>query len=196
MIGLETRRPIWPHVYTVAPLVVIGTKEGNTYDMAPKHMAMPLGRENFFGFICTPQHSTWHNVLKEGCFSVSYPKPDQVTITSLAASPRCGEDNAEKPVISGLPTVAAPHIDTLFLRDAYLCLECRLLDVMEGFGEFGLIAGEITGAYVDEDYKIYSELSDDELIRKSPLLAYIAYGRFATIEDTMAFPFPRGFETG
>ena len=93
LITLDTELPIWNQFYTVAPLVVIGTKEGDAYDLAPKHMATPLGRENYFGFVCTPRHSTYHNVKKEKAFTVSFPRPDQVILTSLAAWPRCGFEN-------------------------------------------------------------------------------------------------------
>ena len=196
LVHLNIDEPIWPHFYTVAPLVVIGTKEGDAYDMAPKHMAMPLGRDNYFGFMCTPAHSTWHNVVAEGYFTVSFPKPDQVVLASLAASPRCGEQLNDKPVLAGLPTFKSELLDALFLKQSYLYLECRLLKVVKGFGRFGLIAGEIIGAHVDEDHKIWSEGDDDAMIHKSPLLAYIAHGRFAAIRNTHEFPFPRGFEKG
>lgn len=196
LVQLDTGLPIWPHVYTVAPLVVIGTKEGEGYNMAPKHMAMPLGRDNYFGFVCTPDHSTWRNVLRDKCFTVSFPKPDQVVLTSLAASPRCGDHHTNKPILDGLPTFMAEHIDAPFLRESYFYLECELIKVVDGFGRYGLIAGRIIGAYVDEDSKIYSEHDDGSLIYKSPLLAYLALGRFAEIKESRAFPFPRGFEKG
>lgn len=183
-------------MFTVAPLVVIGTKEGESYNLAPKHMAMPLGRENYFGFICTPDHTTWHNVLNEKVFTVSFPKPDQVVLASLAASPRCGDSLSDKPILDSLPHFMSSKVDAPFLEYSYLYLECELVKVVEGFGEFGLIAGKITGAYVDEGSKIWSEGDSGALLHEHPLLAYIAYGRFAMIKDTYEFPFPRGFESG
>jgi flavin reductase (DIM6/NTAB) family NADH-FMN oxidoreductase RutF len=196
IVALDTNLPIWPHVFTIAPLVVIGTKEHGGYDMAPKHMAMPLGRGNFFGFVCTPKHSTWSNVIRTNYFTVSFPRPDQVVLASLSASPRCDEDLLDKPIIEFLPTFKAPHLDALLLENSYLQLECELVKVIEGFDEFGIIAGKITGAYVADDSKVYSELDLDQLILNSPLLAYVAYGRFAQVSKTHAFPFPNGFEKG
>ena len=61
---LNTSFPIWDQVFTVAPLVVIGTKEGENYDLAPKHMATPVSFNNYFGFTCTPEHSTYQNIKK------------------------------------------------------------------------------------------------------------------------------------
>jgi flavin reductase (DIM6/NTAB) family NADH-FMN oxidoreductase RutF len=127
---------------------------------------------------------------------VSFPKPDQVVLTSLAASPRCGDHLTEKPILQGLPTVKSKNIDALFLKDSHVYLECSLFKVIQGFGSFGLIAGKITSAWVDEDSKVWSGSDPASLINSNPLLAYIATGRFASIKETHEFPFPKGFEKG
>jgi hypothetical protein len=88
-VSLDISQPIWGRVFTVAPLVVIGTKEGEEYDLAPKHMVTPLGHDNFFGFVCTPKHATYHNAKKEKAFTVSFVTPKQVVLASLTATPRC-----------------------------------------------------------------------------------------------------------
>ena len=194
LIGLDTSLPIWEHFFTVSPLVVIGSKEGDNYDLAPKHMAFPMGYDNFFGFVCTPRHSTYHNVLKEGCFSVSYLIPDKVLLASLAASPRVESDNYSKTILEGLPTVRAEQIDALFIRDSYLFLECRLHKVIDDFGQNSLITGRIIGAYVRSEYLRESEKDEQEMIHAAPLLSYLAYGRFAEIRQSYAFPFPKDFK--
>ncbi len=194
MITLDTNRPIWDHFFLVTPLVVIGTKEGKSYDMAPKHMAMPLGHDNFFGFVCTPRHSTYHNVEREGHFTVSFPKPNQIVMASLTASPRCEKEGKAKPILDGLPTFSAPNIDAPFLENGYLYFECKHLKTVDGFGHHSLICGEITGAYVDESYMRVSEMDEQEMVYRSPLLTYLQYGRFAETKETMAFPFPKDFK--
>lgn len=193
LIELNTERPIWERFFTVAPLVVIGTKEGDHYDLAPKHMAMPLGYDNYFGFVCTPRHGTYHNAKREGAFTVSFPHADQVVLTSLAASPRGGEANQEKPILEALPTFRAEEVDALFVAKSYLYLECRLFKIVDGFGENSLICGRIVRAFVEEDALRQPEREDQELIRGRPLLAYLAYGRFAEIKESYAFPFPKDF---
>lgn len=193
-VELDNSRPIWERFFTVAPLVVVGTREGESYDMAPKHMAMPLGQDNFFGFICTPRHSTYHNVRREGFFTVSFPKPGQVVLASLSASPRCGEGGDEKLILQGLPLRMAPSVDAPFLEGSYLFFECKHLKTVDGFGQHSLICGRITAAFVDEAYLRTSEQDEQEQIYHSPLLAYLAYGRFAEIRETRAFPFPRDFK--
>ena len=41
-ITLNVKESIWEHFYTVAPLIVVGTKENNGFDLAPKHMVTPM----------------------------------------------------------------------------------------------------------------------------------------------------------
>ena len=44
LIAVDVDRPIWDHFFMVAPLVVVGTLEADGQpDLAPKHMAMPMG---------------------------------------------------------------------------------------------------------------------------------------------------------
>jgi len=193
IVTLSVTNSIWNHFYTVSPLVVIGTKEYDQYDLAPKHMAMALGQENYFGFICTPKHATYHNAKHNEFFTVSFPKPDQVTLASLAAAPRCEEVNYNKKIVDLLPTIKAPNIDALFLKDAYLYLECTLHNIIDGFGQYSLISGKIIGAHVDEKYlKIYDQ-DDQSMLLKSPLLGFLAYSRYTVIRESNDFPMPKDF---
>ena len=84
LIPLDVSFPVWDRFFMVAPLVVIGTREEDgTYDLAPKHMVTPLGWKNYFGFVCTPEHSTYQNVRRTEAFTVSFPTSDAVVLTSL-----------------------------------------------------------------------------------------------------------------
>lgn len=191
---LDTDSTIWNKFYTVAPLTVIGSKEEEErYDLAPKHMVTPLGHDNYFGFVCTPSHMTYQNVLREEEFTVSFVRPDQVVMASLAATPRCGESDYEKKILEFLPTVKARTVDALFVKDAYLYFECRLARVVDGFGKFSLLAGKIIEAHVHNDAMRISDIDEAEAIRRMPLLAYLPYGRFAEIKETLSFPYPRDF---
>lgn len=193
LVNLEISQPIWDQFLTVAPLVVVGTKEEDgSYDMAPKHMAMPLGWENYFGFVCTPKHHTYQNVRREGTFTVSFPKPEQVILTSISATPRC--ENNEKPALAALPTFPASVVDSLFLQNAYLFLECEVAKIADGFGENSLIAGKIVAAQVEQQALRVSELDDQDLLLQTPLLAYLSPGRYATINHSNSFPFHSGFK--
>lgn len=184
---------VWERVFTVAPLVVIGTREGDGYDLAPKHMATPLGWEEYYGFVCTPDHGTYGNAREHGAFTVSYPRPDQVVVTSLTATPREAE-NEPTPGLSALPTAPAERVDGVVLRDAHLALECETDRIIDGFGRGSLIVGRIVAARAHPDALRASEVDDEDLIRAWPLLAYLAPGRYARISETRAFPFPAGFQ--
>jgi len=193
LVSLDLDQPIWERFFTVAPLVMVGTRERDgTYDLAPKHMAMPLGWGNYFGFICTPRHHTYSNIRRTREFTVSFPRPSQVLTVSLTATPRCDHDR--KPALNALPTIPAQLVDGVFLQDAYLNLECQLIRIVDDFGENSLIAGRIVAAHVDETALRSCDRDDQDLLRQSPLLAYLSPGRFVTLDHSQAFPFHEGFQ--
>ena len=192
LVTLREDPPLWDRVFTVNPLVLVGTKETDGgYDLAPEHMAFPMGWENYFGFVCTPRHTTYHNARREGVFTVSYPRPTQVVLASLAASPR--EGDGAKPALYALPTFPAIEVDGVFVEDAYLFLECVLDRIVDDFGENSLIAGRVVVAHVREDYLRSLDRDDNDLIHDSPLLAYLSPGRYAHVENSNSFPFPANF---
>jgi flavin reductase (DIM6/NTAB) family NADH-FMN oxidoreductase RutF len=192
-IPLPVDSPIWPSFFTVAPLVIVGTMEpdGESPDLAPKHMAMPLGWSNFFCFVCSPRHATQRNAQRTGAFTVSFPRPEQIVATSLAAGPR--DEAGDKPDLEAIATFPAAEVEGVLVRDAYLWLECRLDRVVDGFGENTMIIGEVAAAAVAEDSMRSEEDDDSDLVAGSPLLAYVSPGRFARISQTYSFPFHTNF---
>jgi flavin reductase (DIM6/NTAB) family NADH-FMN oxidoreductase RutF len=192
LISLSMAHPIWDRFFTVAPLIVVGSREPTgEYDLAPKHMATPLSWENHFGFVCTSSHATYRNVKSEGVFTVTFPTPNQVIAASLAAGPRC--QDSSKPSLRALATMRAKVIDGVFLQQGYLFLECRLDRIVDGFGSNSLIAGKVVAAHVAEQALRMADLDDQDLLLQSPLLAYLAPGRYATIDRSLSFPLPAGF---
>ncbi|MBT8235130.1 MAG: flavin reductase [Bacteroidia bacterium] len=192
-VNLDPKTPIWDRVYTIAPLVIIGSKEGDSYDLAPKHMAAPMGFDNYFGFVCTPDHKTYHNIRQYEEFTVSFPNPDQVLMASLTASNRKSVGNKTTSVLDALEVAWGHTVDAPVVAGCYLYLECALHRIVDGFGTNALITGYIHKAYVDEDLLRVSEIDEGDQIARHPLLAYIANGRFAKIEQTFNFPFPKDF---
>ena len=193
LIELDTGSSIWESFYTVFPLVVIGTREADgSDDLAPKHMAMPMSWKNHFGFVCTPRHNTYQNIQREGQFSVTYMRPSQTVLASLAASPRC--EDGSKPVTASLPTFAADSINAVFVEQGYLFLECELQQMIDDLGENSLVLGRILKARVAEDALRSSDRDDEDLVYDSPLLAYLYPGRFAEISDSNQLPLPAGFK--
>ena len=191
-VSLDVKETIWDHFYTVAPLVVIGSKEGEGFDLAPKHMATPLGFSDFFGFVCTPRHKTYHNIKTSGHFSVSFVRPDQILLSSLAAMPRCSVEEFTKDITDHIPTLLSQN--SIFIRDSYVMLDCSLHKIIDDFDDYSLITGKITRAWVHKAYKIVSDEGHQQQIYENPLLAYIAQGRFAEIRETLSYPFPKDFK--
>lgn len=193
LVELDVSLPVWDRFFWVAPLVLIGTREvDGSHDLAPKHMVMPMGWENYFGFVCTPRHHTYANIHRHGVFTVSYPRPDQLVLTSLCASPRCGEDH--KPALSVLPVFPAKAVDGVLVEGGYMYLECELDRIIDDFGVNSLIVGRIIAARVAEDSARIHEGGDQAMILNAPLLAYIHPGRFAAIDRSLTFPFPAGMK--
>lgn len=183
---------LWERCFSVAPLVIVGSREADgSIDLAPKHMAMPIGhRRTLFGFVCTPRHRTYVNIRRTGQFTVSYPQPDQVLITALTAEPRC-ED--KKHSLTALKTVPAEVVDGVLIRDSNQMLECELDRFIDDLDGFSLIIGRVVAARARAETLRDVEMGDQAVIEASPLLAYLEPGRFARISESAAFPFPKGF---
>lgn len=193
-VELDVRVPVWDRFFTVAPLVLIGTREADgRFDFAPKHMALPCGWQNYFGFICTPQHATYFNAWRERAFTVSYPRPEQAQVTSLAASGRC--DDGSKPGIATLATVPARKVQGVLLAGAPVQLECELDRVVDGFADNSLVVGRIVAAYVDPAALRDGDRSPEDVLAASPVLAYVSPGCYATIASARAFPVVKGDAT-
>ncbi|MGD7652657.1 MAG: flavin reductase family protein [Verrucomicrobiales bacterium] len=191
MLNLEDD-PIWERAFFVHPLVLVGTTEENGRpDFAPKHMATPVGFGNWFAFVCTPRHNTYQNIRRTRCFTVSYPPPEQVVLSALAASPR--DACCEKPDLAGLPTRRASCVDGELVDNCPLYLECELDRFVDGFDDYVLIIGKIVAAQAMPGVLRDADRDDEDLIERHPLLAYLAPGRFASIAHSQGFPFPKGF---
>jgi flavin reductase (DIM6/NTAB) family NADH-FMN oxidoreductase RutF len=192
LIPLPIDQPIWDRFFGVFPLVIVGSKEQEGgYNLAPKHMAMPLGWGNHYCFVCSPQHTTYHNIRRHGAFTVSYPRPSEVLLASLAAAPRC--EDQSKPSLLLLPTRPARQVDGVLVDGCYLFLECTLHSTIDGFGSNSLIVGNVVAATALEAALRDPERDEADQIFECPLLAYLSPGRLAQIRQSMSFPFPAGF---
>jgi flavin reductase (DIM6/NTAB) family NADH-FMN oxidoreductase RutF len=192
LIPLATDQPIWDRFFGVFPLVIVGSKEEDgQYNLAPKHLAMPLGWENHYCFVCSPRHTTYHNIRCHKAFTVSYPRPSETLLASLAAAPRC--EDQSKPSLLVLPTFSARQVDGVLVQGCSLFLECTLHRILDGFGPNSLIIGDVVAAAAHEDALRAPDRDEADQIFEFPLLAYLSPGRFAEIRQSIAFPFPRGF---
>lgn len=97
IVTLQSDFPIWERTFTVNSLVVVGTKEREGgYDLAPKHLATPMGWENYFGFVCTPRHNTYHNVKRERLWSYRTVAIAQPQTSGGATQQACGTSDGQR----------------------------------------------------------------------------------------------------
>ena len=191
LVELPVGPGLWARAFSVAPLVLVGTREGDGYDFAPKHMAMPLGWEGFYCFVCSPRHATYRNVNAHPQFTVSFPRPEQILESSFAAGGRIADD--EKPTLAAVPAAPARVVDVPVVAGCALYLECELERIVDGFGPNSLIAGRVVAASAARDALRDPDVDDADLVHRLGLLAYLAPGRFADIRDSRAFPYPIDF---
>ena len=193
LIELNISEPVWDRFFWVAPLVLVGTREKDgSHNFAPKHLVTPMGWQNYFGFVCTPRHRTYQNARREKAFTVSYPHPSQLVLTSLTASPRC--DDESKAILDALPVFSARVVAGKLVAGAQVFLECTLERVVDGFGENSLIVGEIVAARIDSRAERRPDRDDQQLIHDAPVMAYLHPGRFTEIRHSNSFPFPAGMK--
>ena len=96
--------------------------------------------------------------------------------------------------MNALSTRKANVVEGRLLADITLGLECELLKVVDGFGDNSLIAGKIVATQVDERALRSTDEDDQDLLQRSPLLAYLSPGRYAKIDSSFSFPFHVGFQ--
>ena len=92
--------------------------------MAPKHLAMPFGWENYFGFVCSPRHATYRNLDEHPEFTVSFPGADRLLQTSMAAGGR--HDDLSKPSLVAVPVVPARVVDGVLVEGCVLSISSAL----------------------------------------------------------------------
>lgn len=191
LIELSVRAPVWERVFTVAPLVLVATKEGDRHDVAPKHLAMPIGWENFFGFVCSPSHATYRNLEAHPEFTVSFPGLDRLVQSSMAAGARLKDRS--KPTLAAVPVFPARRVDGVLIEGCSLYLECTLDRFVDGFGENSIVVGRVVAASASRAALRGHDVDDADLLHALRPLVYLAPGRVAEVYDTHAFPFPADF---
>lgn len=191
LVELPLGPSLWERVFVPAPLVLVATKEGDGVDVAPKHMAMPLGWEGFYCFVCSPRHATYRNLVEHPQFTVGMLRPEQVVPASLAAGGRF--EGGAKPSLAAVPTMPARVVDVPLVRGCALNLECELDRLIDGFGANSLVVGRVVAASAAPDVVRAAEIDDADLVERDGLLVYLAPGRFAVVRDSHAFPYPVDF---
>jgi flavin reductase (DIM6/NTAB) family NADH-FMN oxidoreductase RutF len=191
-VSLPVDQPVWERFPLVAPLVLVATLEPDgSADVAPKHLAMPVSWQNWFGFVCHPDHGTYRNIIATEQFTVGYPSPRMMLQTSLAAAPRASDGS--KPTVEVLPLTPARVVEGVLVEGCRLHLECRLDRIVDDLGGNVLVIGRVVAAHVEEHLLRSVDVDDHDLVHASPLVAYVHPGRVATVDETVSFPYHVGF---
>jgi flavin reductase (DIM6/NTAB) family NADH-FMN oxidoreductase RutF len=122
---------------------------------------------------------------------VSFPGPDQVVQTSLAAGGRFADD--AKPTLAALRTAPARVVAPRVVEGCPLNLECELERIIDGFGPSSLIVGRVVAASAAPESLRGADVDDSDLVHRRGLLAFLAPARFAVVRDSLAFPYPIDF---
>jgi flavin reductase (DIM6/NTAB) family NADH-FMN oxidoreductase RutF len=191
LVELSTDTSIWERFFTVAPLVLVATKEGDHHNVAPKHLAMPFGWDNYFGFVCSPRHSTYRNLAVHPEFTVSFPRAERILDASMAAGARL--DDRSKPTLAAVPVIPARKVEGVLVEGCTLYLECALERVIDGFGDNSVIVGRVVAASAPQAALRGADVDDADLLHEFGPLVYLAPGRFAVVRETNSFPFPVDF---
>jgi flavin reductase (DIM6/NTAB) family NADH-FMN oxidoreductase RutF len=191
LVQISTAAPIWERFFLPAPLVLVATKEGDGFDVAPKHLAMPFAWENLFGFVCSPRHATYRNLEAHPEFTASFPRADRILQVSMAAGGRL--EDASKPTLAAVPTFPASQVDGVLVDGCALYLECALERIIDGFGQNSVIVGRVVAAAAARDALRGPDIDDADLLHALAPLVYLAPGRFGVVRETYSFPFPVDF---
>lgn len=190
-VVLDLDGPLLDRVFTVAPLVVVGTVEQDgAIDLAPKHMTTPVGPRHV-AFVCTPSHATLRNARRTASFTMSWLPADAVLAASLAAAPRAADDS--KPSLAAVPTRPATVVAGAVLRDAPLSVECRLDRVADATGRWRMVIGEIVHAEAAPEALLAADEDPHDVLARVPVLAYLQPDHVATIDRADRFPYHTGF---
>jgi len=167
-------------------------------DVAAKTQSIPVGREgNFFLFVCTPEHRTYHNVKATKEFVVNYPPQEIIEKIGLTAS-IFEDENIDKISRIGLTAIPSLRVKPPRIAECSIHLECKLVEIRD-HAQYGIIIGNVVAASGNEE-TVLMQGSATELVNRNlsrnPLLAYITPGHlFSTITEGKKFPLPKKYKS-
>jgi flavin reductase (DIM6/NTAB) family NADH-FMN oxidoreductase RutF len=180
--------------FTVKPLILVTTLGPTGLpNVAPKTQNMDIGRrEQYFAFVCTPQHHTYQNAKANKEFVVNYPGPKLIEKVSAAA--QLAEDSDET-ALAGLTSIPSLVVKPPRIKECYLHLECRLLEIKD-LEDSSLVLGRIVARSADKEVSFERGKSKENirLLSEHPLLAYVYPDHYAEIGVAEEFVFPKNYK--
>lgn len=180
--------------FIVKPLILVTTLgPGGIPNVAPKTQSMDVGRsEEYFAFVCVPQHHTYQNVKATGEFVVNYPGPKLIKNVSEASQLA---ENVDEIALAGLTGIPSLVVKPPRIKECYLHLECKLVEIKE-FDDASIVLGRIVARSADKEVSFERGKSKEsiKLLSKRPLLAYVYPNHYTKISVAEEFVFPRNYK--
>jgi flavin reductase (DIM6/NTAB) family NADH-FMN oxidoreductase RutF len=154
---------------------------------------MDVGRrEQYFAFVCTPQHHTYQNVKANKEFVVNYPGPELIENVSAAA--QLAED-CDEIALAGLTSIPSLVVKPPRIKECHLHLECRLLETMD-LEDASLVLGRVVARSADKEVSFEHGKAKENirLLSERPLLAYVYPDHYAKISVAEEFVFPKKYK--
>jgi flavin reductase (DIM6/NTAB) family NADH-FMN oxidoreductase RutF len=180
--------------FTVKPLILVTTLGPTGLpNVAPKTQNMDVGRsEEYFAFVCTPEHHTYQNAKASGEFVINYPGPD--LIRNVSSSSQCAE-SVDEVALSGLTSIPSLVVKPPRIKECVAHLECKLTEIYD-LHTGSIILGKVIARSATRDVSFERGKAKDNigLLTNHPLLAYIYPNCHAKINAAEEFVFPKHYK--
>jgi flavin reductase (DIM6/NTAB) family NADH-FMN oxidoreductase RutF len=180
--------------FTVKPLILVTTLGPKGLpNVAPKTQNMDVGRhEQYFAFVCTPEHHTYQNVKMNREFVVNYPGPELIDRVSAAAQPA---EDVDEIALAGLTSFPSIVVKPPRIKECYLHLECKVVEIKD-LEDASIILGKIVARSADKEASFERGKSKENirLLSNRPLLAYVYPDHYTKISVANNFIFPKSYK--
>lgn len=180
--------------FTVKPIILVTTFGPHGLpNVAPKTQSMDVGRsEEYFAFVCVPEHHTYQNARANKEFVVNYPGPE--LIEKVSASSQHAE-NVDEVTLAGLTAIPSLVVKPPRIKECKVHLECKLVDIMD-LDTASIIVGKIVARSSDKEVSFEHGKAKEniKLLSEHPLLAYVHPGHYARLHVAKEFPFPKNYK--
>jgi len=180
--------------FTVKPLILVTTLGPiGLPNVAPKTQSMDVGRhEQYFAFVCVPQHHTYQNVKATREFVVNYPGPELIKKVSAASQLA---ENVDEIALAALTSIPSLVVKPPRIKECSIHLECKLVEIKD-LDDASIIVGKIVARSADKEvsFKRGKAKEKIELLSKRPLLAYVYPDHYTKINIAEEFIFPQNYK--